>query len=134
MSDERPYPYHTGEYVENGAVVMLPCKHCEPGRPCSTVRGTFDQVPGSDAAMFIQWKGTDVCMDFQCSCAPDDEAYAFHFDGMFAYIVECPRCHTMYELGTQVRARRLSDDERGWLGDQAKVLEDSIAREAEERP
>lgn len=29
---------------------------------------------------WIQWKGTDVCMDFHCECGE-----ANHYDGYFAY-------------------------------------------------
>jgi len=41
---------------------------------------------------FIQWKGTDVCMDVQCVCGD----YC-HFDGAFAYVVECP-CGRRWEM------------------------------------
>jgi hypothetical protein len=40
---------------------------------------------------FIQWKGTDVCMDFYCSCG----GYG-HIDGMFAYYVKCADCGQVY--------------------------------------
>ena len=96
------YPYHTGRYMENGAVQELPCKHCAPGRPCATFRGTFEPFPGTDAEMFIQWKGTDVCVDFYCPCGEMG-----HFDGMFAYYLRCPGCGSVYEMGTQVKARKL---------------------------
>lgn len=103
---DTPYPYHHQNYVEAGEVRSLPCKHCRPGKPCPTLRGTFDQFPGSDASMFIQWKGTEVCLDFHCPCG-----HHGHFDGGFAYYVECPSCGAVYEMGTQVKARRLGDDE-----------------------
>lgn len=40
---------------------------------------------------WVQWKGTDVCMDVHCKCG-----YLSHFDGDFAYFMECPKCHTVY--------------------------------------
>lgn len=106
------YPYHTGLYgTADGGVEELPCKHCSPGKPCATMRGTFDPFPGTDAKMFIQWKGTDVCVDFHCPCQPDEIAYSAHFDGYFAHFVLCPGCGSVYEMGTQVRARLLAPDE-----------------------
>jgi hypothetical protein len=69
------------------------------------------RTAGSDATMFIQWKGTDVCLDFHCPCQPEDTAYSSHLDGFFAYFVRCPRCGAVYEMGTQVIARRLADGE-----------------------
>jgi len=42
---------------------------------------------------FIQWKGTHVCMDFHCACGAH-----CHFDGDFAYYVECPHCQRVYQM------------------------------------
>jgi len=42
---------------------------------------------------FIQWKGTDFCMDFHCECGA-----RCHFDGYFAYTVKCPHCGQGYEM------------------------------------
>lgn len=62
----------------------------------------FTTPSGSDASMFIQWKGTNVCLDFYCQCGAHG-----HLDDSFAYNVECPKCGAVYEMGTQVIARRL---------------------------
>jgi hypothetical protein len=67
----------------------------------------FTAVPDTDAEMFIQWKGTDVCMDFHCPCGDHN-----HLDGYFAYYVRCVGCGAVYELGTQVKARRLPEGEK----------------------
>lgn len=41
----------------------------------------------------VQWKGTDVCFDFDCECG------AFgHFDGYNAYFVKCGTCDKVYEM------------------------------------
>lgn len=40
---------------------------------------------------FIQWKGTDVCMDVYCKCGQPN-----HIDGFFAYNVKCRHCGAMY--------------------------------------
>ena len=50
---------------------------------------------------FIQWKGTDVCMDFWCECGAH-----CHFDGDFAYTVKCPHCSTVWEMPTVVFPRK----------------------------
>lgn len=46
---------------------------------------------------FIQWKGTDVCIDVTCPCGA-----GFHFDGYFLYAYRCPVCGHVYRLGTEV--------------------------------
>jgi hypothetical protein len=46
---------------------------------------------------FIQWKGTDICMDFWCECDTHN-----HYDGYFAYYVECKGCKQVYKLDTKV--------------------------------
>lgn len=63
-------------------------------------------VPGTDAGTFIQWKSTDVCLDLRCPCG-----VATHFDGFFAYVVQCCGCGALYELGTAVLAVRRRPDE-----------------------
>jgi hypothetical protein len=45
------------------------------------------------ANAFIQWKGTDVCMDFTCECGAEG-----HIDGYFAHVVECPSCKELWEM------------------------------------
>jgi hypothetical protein len=74
------------------------------------------KVPEAPHA-FIQWKGTDVCMDFHCPCGVGG-----HFDGMFAYVVECPGCHKKYEMAWHVAAREVSEGH--WHAGNAKMLQD----------
>lgn len=40
---------------------------------------------------WIQWKGTNVCMDVRCKCGEPS-----HIDADFAYYVKCPKCKTVY--------------------------------------
>jgi hypothetical protein len=40
---------------------------------------------------WVQWDGTNVCMDVHCACG-----YRSHIDAGFAYHVECPKCHRVY--------------------------------------
>jgi hypothetical protein len=48
---------------------------------------------------WIQWKGTDVCMDFHCKCGE-----LGHLDGDFVYYVKCGACGQVYELSGHVEA------------------------------
>ena len=47
---------------------------------------------------FIQWKGTDACLDLYCTCGEQ-----FHFDGYFAYELTCGNCGQTYELPNTFR-------------------------------
>ena len=40
---------------------------------------------------WIQWKGTNVCMDVHCVCGEIG-----HIDESFAYHVKCPKCERVY--------------------------------------
>jgi len=40
---------------------------------------------------WIQWKGTDVCMDVYCICGEHS-----HVDGDFYYDLQCPSCKRIY--------------------------------------
>jgi hypothetical protein len=53
---------------------------------------------------FIQWKGTDVCLDFHCKCG----AYA-HFDGFFAYAFRCSKCNMVWEMPNNLFPRAVTD-------------------------
>lgn len=46
---------------------------------------------------WVQWKGTDVCMDVYCKCG-----YHSHIDAEFAYNVKCPKCGTVYSVNGHV--------------------------------
>ncbi len=50
------------------------------------------------ASVFIQWKGTDVCLDFHCfKC----NTFA-HLDADFAYFLRCPTCGQHYAMPSVV--------------------------------
>jgi phage terminase large subunit GpA-like protein len=52
---------------------------------------------------WIQWKGTDVCMDVRCSCGE-----ASHVDADFAYYVKCPHCGKIWAMCANVRMIEVS--------------------------
>lgn len=63
-----------------------------------------DQPEGAHA--FIQWKGTDACIDIWCECGA-----AYHSDGEeFLYSVQCSACGAIYEMDSYVRMRRRSEE------------------------
>jgi hypothetical protein len=51
---------------------------------------------------FVQWKGTDLCMDFTCDCGGGG-----HFCGAFAYVIQCPSCKSYYEMPTDLPLKKL---------------------------
>ena len=54
---------------------------------------------------FIQWKGTDVCMDFTCVCGA-----CSHFDEEFLYFVKCVACDRIFVIGTRVVAVQVTPE------------------------
>ena len=61
-----------------------------------------DDVPHG----WIQWKGTDVCIDLHCECG-----YLGHCDREFFYAYECPSCHRKYAVGQNVKLIPLTDEQ-----------------------
>lgn len=55
---------------------------------------------------WIQWKGTDICIDLHCVCGHDG-----HFDGEFFYFFECPKCHRKYAVGENINLIPLSEEQ-----------------------
>ena len=47
---------------------------------------------------WIQWKGTDVCMDFECHKCDTQS----HIDAEFTYFIKCPKCGTVYSCSPYV--------------------------------
>jgi hypothetical protein len=67
---------------------------------------------------FVQWKGTDVCMDFRCDCGAD-----CHFDGDFAYFVRCPKCLTVWQMPWNLFPRKAPVDTKAEDLDNAKLMD-----------
>ena len=53
---------------------------------------------------FIQWKGTDLCMDFHCECGEFN-----HYNGYFAYYVKCNGCGQVYQMDTKVKMEKTNE-------------------------
>jgi hypothetical protein len=59
-----------------------------------------------EAHGWIQWKGTEVCLDFHCTCG-----YHGHFDGDFAYYLKCGKCGAVYMLNGHIELVPITADE-----------------------
>lgn len=55
---------------------------------------------------FIQWKGTDVCMDFHCECGHHN-----HYDDYFAYVIKCSECGNLYAPSSNVEMIRVKESD-----------------------
>ena len=69
----------------------------------------FESIHHQDAVYstygWIQWKGTDVCMDMHCSCGQ-----LGHIDAEFAYFYECV-CGKRYAIGSVVKLIELTAEQ-----------------------
>ncbi len=57
----------------------------------------MNEKPANTCESFIQWKGTDVCIDIHCRCGEH-----LHYDGNFAYSIRCHNCNTIWTLPTHL--------------------------------
>ena len=62
--------------------------------------------PAGEAHGWIQWKGTDVCVDLHCKCG-----HHGHYDGDFLYFYKCPACGSKYALGQNVKLIPLTEEQ-----------------------
>ena len=60
---------------------------------------------------WIQWKGTDVCMDVHCVCG-----HMSHVDADFVYQVQCPECQRVFFCNGNIQLIELEEV------DESKVL------------
>ena len=63
----------------------------------------YDQIysqdcPQDGAHGWVQWKGTQVCMDTYCLCG-----HHGHVDVDFFYRYACPKCHRKYAVGQNIK-------------------------------
>lgn len=57
--------------------------------------------------VFLQWKGTDVCLDFYCACGGEG-----HFDGYFAGALRCPGCGAVYAMPALIYPAKVESESR----------------------
>lgn len=68
------------------------------------MQNAFEGVPHG----WIQWKGTDVCMDVHCKCGAH-----LHFDCSFAYHIKCNICHAVYFCSGYIELIELEEEPDG---------------------
>ena len=78
---------------------------------------------------WIQWKGTDVCIDLYCKCG-----HQGHYDGEFLYLYECPSCKQRYALGQNVKLIELPDDIAREQGDFFKTDANVVDGKSQKEP
>ena len=59
---------------------------------------------------WLQWKGTDMCMDLHCECGTQS-----HVDGEFGYTVRCPACNTIYSCNGHIELIKLEQEPEGTI-------------------
>mgnify|MGYP001593034448 FL=1 len=85
-----------------------------------------NQTGWPEPSAYIQWKGTNVCMDFHCECG------AFcHFDGDFAYTVKCPHCDTVWEMPDTIYPRKASERTYEYWRNNPQLLEKDEEKDSE---
>ncbi len=53
---------------------------------------------------WIQWKGTNVCIDIHCECGE-----LSHYDGEFMYVIQCPACNRKYFANGNIELIEIED-------------------------
>lgn len=85
-------------------------------------RAMYKQVysrdnPETEPYGWIQWKGTDVCIDIHCKCG-----HHGHVDTDFFYHYVCPKCGTKYSVGQNVKLIELTPEEIAWTEDEHSMI------------
>lgn len=80
--------------------------------------------PKTPAHGWIQWKGTDVCVDIHCICGVHG-----HIDDDFVYSVICKGCGRKYAMGQNIKLIPLDTPElleahEKWLSDYTEFSDD----------
>ena len=82
----------------------------------------------SDPYVFVQYKGTDLCIDFHCECGAH-----CHYDGDFAYAVKCPHCGTVWEMPCYIVPRKADDKTNAhWRENPKELLPDDDFMDGDE--
>jgi hypothetical protein len=74
---------------------------------------------------WIQWKGTDVCVDLRCACgiASGNDPIG-HYDGYDMYAVQCTTCGRVYRVMQNIGlVEATTDEQRQYLLDQWRPKE-----------
>lgn len=74
-------------------------------------------VPPAEPYGWVQWKGTDVCMDIHCDCGEIG-----HIHGEFAYYVQCRACGKTYFVNGHVELVLLTADEADRIRSERTII------------
>lgn len=110
---------HLDTYGEMGSAEFVRCPDCKEvlriGADVNLLDTKEDFSINRGAHTFIQWKGTDVVMQANCTCG---QAFAIERD--FAYECDCPQCGKHYHCESSLEVAKLSPEEAATV---AKIQE-----------
>lgn len=72
---------------------------------------------------FIQWKGTNACLDLHCKCG-----HHGHVDDSFVYYYECPKCKTLFALSSRIELIELDE----WNSQYVKKERSTVIKTSED--
>ena len=72
----------------------------------SQVYSQDSHLPKGNGYGWVQWKGTNVCMDIHCGCG-----YHGHVDADFFYFYRCPKCSKLFAVGQVVNMIALTPEQ-----------------------
>lgn len=75
-----------------------------------TLFPSLEEAQPSGPFGWIQWKGTDVCLDIHCECG-----VLTHVDGECCYHVKCGSCGQVYECGGFIKLHKLGQEPDRYL-------------------
>lgn len=99
------------------------CFHCH--EPLKRVNRMMFDAPNNPLLTqdhgWIQWKGTNVCMDVHCQACEDTFQWFGHVDGDFTYFIRCA-CSTVYAVDGTVRLIALTPEEALSVADSPSLV------------
>ena len=73
---------------------------------CDKFHDRTSAAQGDGSYGWIQWKGTDVCLDVNCKCGE-----ITHIDADFTYLIQCGKCLRVYWPTAFIRLVELKGDD-----------------------
>jgi hypothetical protein len=67
---------------------------------------------------WVQWKGTDVCMDISCDCGE-----SWHLDSIGAYYVKCSACGKIFFCNGHIQLIEIENTEDFHECDSIELIE-----------
>lgn len=113
-----------GHTLPRGPEEVQPCEECVVEQPVEKNSldmqskmfnrcNALSKIDGPHG--WIQWKGTDVCMDIRCACGKHS-----HLDTDFAYFFRCSGCGEIYDVSSYVKLTPLTPEEKEYVESHCK--------------